>query len=73
MPDSQTGPKHVAIIMDGNGRWAQMKGKPRLFGHHAGAKRVIFDRKLEADTDRSVRPDVSVSPLYYRRNERSCS
>ncbi|MEM5475077.1 isoprenyl transferase [Pacificibacter sp. AS14] len=40
MPDSQTGPKHVAIIMDGNGRWAQTRGKPRLFGHHAGAKRV---------------------------------
>jgi undecaprenyl diphosphate synthase len=40
MPERQTGPKHVAIIMDGNGRWAQMRGKPRLFGHHAGAKRV---------------------------------
>ena len=26
--------------MDGNGRWAQAQGKPRLFGHHAGAKRV---------------------------------
>jgi undecaprenyl diphosphate synthase len=34
------GPRHVAIIMDGNGRWAQMRGRPRLFGHHAGAKRV---------------------------------
>jgi undecaprenyl diphosphate synthase len=34
------GPKHVAIIMDGNGRWAQMRGRPRLFGHHAGARRV---------------------------------
>ncbi len=33
-------PRHVAIIMDGNGRWAQARGKPRLFGHHAGAKRV---------------------------------
>ena len=36
----QSGPRHVAIIMDGNGRWAQMRGRPRLFGHHAGAKRV---------------------------------
>ncbi|MDE4189933.1 isoprenyl transferase [Phaeobacter gallaeciensis] len=34
------GPRHVAIIMDGNGRWAQSRGRPRLFGHHAGAKRV---------------------------------
>ncbi|MBO9473335.1 isoprenyl transferase [Shimia sp. R10_1] len=36
----RTGPRHVAIIMDGNGRWAQARGRPRLFGHHAGAKRV---------------------------------
>ena len=35
-----TAPRHVAIIMDGNGRWAQSRGRPRLFGHHAGAKRV---------------------------------
>lgn len=34
------GPTHVALIMDGNGRWAQMRGKPRLFGHHAGARRL---------------------------------
>jgi len=38
--DSKGGPAHVAIIMDGNGRWAQQRGRPRLFGHHAGAKRV---------------------------------
>ena len=31
---------HVAIIMDGNGRWAQQRGKPRLVGHRAGARRV---------------------------------
>ena len=36
----QSGPRHVAIIMDGNGRWAQARGRPRLFGHHAGARRV---------------------------------
>ena len=36
----QHGPRHVAIIMDGNGRWATQRGRPRLFGHHAGAKRV---------------------------------
>lgn len=38
--DHRQGHKHVAIIMDGNGRWAQMRGRPRLFGHHAGARRV---------------------------------
>lgn len=31
-------PKHVAIIMDGNGRWATMRGKPRTYGHYAGAE-----------------------------------
>ena len=34
------GPRHVAIIMDGNGRWAVQRGRPRILGHHAGAKRV---------------------------------
>ncbi|KUJ85879.1 UDP pyrophosphate synthase [Ruegeria marisrubri] len=38
--ESPVGPRHVAIIMDGNGRWAQARGRPRLFGHHAGARRV---------------------------------
>ncbi|ADO42694.1 polyprenyl diphosphate synthase [Ketogulonicigenium vulgare] len=33
-------PQHVAIIMDGNGRWAKLRGRPRLFGHRAGARRV---------------------------------
>jgi len=31
-------PKHVAIVMDGNGRWAQSQGKPRIFGHQAGVE-----------------------------------
>lgn len=33
-------PKHVAIIMDGNGRWAKQRGKPRVFGHHNGVTSV---------------------------------
>ncbi|MGL4475458.1 MAG: polyprenyl diphosphate synthase [Shewanella sp.] len=33
-------PRHVAIIMDGNGRWAQAKGQPRVMGHRAGVKAV---------------------------------
>jgi len=33
--------KHVAIIMDGNGRWAKKRKKPRTFGHDAGAKKLI--------------------------------
>ncbi len=33
-------PRHVAIILDGNGRWAKSKGMPRNYGHTAGAKNV---------------------------------
>lgn len=33
-------PKHVAIILDGNGRWAKAKGMPRNYGHVQGAKNV---------------------------------
>ncbi|XBC40955.1 MAG: polyprenyl diphosphate synthase [Buchnera aphidicola (Nurudea yanoniella)] len=33
-------PKHIAIIMDGNGRWAKRRGKPRFFGHKEGLKAV---------------------------------
>lgn len=33
-------PNHIAVIMDGNGRWAQLKGKPRVFGHKNGVASV---------------------------------
>jgi len=33
-------PRHIAIIMDGNGRWAQKRMMPRIMGHHAGVKAV---------------------------------
>ena len=35
---SAVGLKHIGIIMDGNGRWAQRRGLPRNSGHSAGAK-----------------------------------
>lgn len=38
--DLQRLPRHVAIIMDGNGRWAKKQGKPRIFGHRNGVKAV---------------------------------
>jgi len=38
--DTELLPKHVAIIMDGNGRWAKSRGLPRLAGHRAGVKAV---------------------------------
>ena len=36
--DMQNIPQHIAIIMDGNGRWAKAQGKVRTFGHQAGAE-----------------------------------
>src|SRR5206468_3996315 len=38
--DSQRLPAHVAIIMDGNGRWAARRGKPRVMGHRVGVDAV---------------------------------
>ncbi|MEJ6388475.1 polyprenyl diphosphate synthase [Gymnodinialimonas ulvae] len=51
MTENKASPDHVAIIMDGNGRWAQMRNRPRLVGHHAGAKRVreILRASVELD------------------------
>ncbi len=39
-PDTGSGPHHVAIIMDGNGRWAKARGLPRVAGHRRGADAV---------------------------------
>ncbi len=38
--DIESVPRHVAIIMDGNGRWASKRGVPRILGHRAGAKAI---------------------------------
>lgn len=38
--DTDRLPQHIAIIMDGNGRWAKQHGQPRVFGHHNGVKSV---------------------------------
>jgi len=38
--DAKKLPKHIAIIMDGNGRWAKEKGEDRLFGHYSGVESV---------------------------------
>ncbi len=44
--------KHIAFIMDGNGRWAKKRGMPREFGHRAGAK--VFERVLEKCGDMGI-------------------
>ena len=68
-------PKHVGIIMDGNGRWAQSKGMPRLYGHKKGVdavrNAVSFCRKTNIksltlfafSSENWLRPEKEVSGL----------
>lgn len=69
-------PSHIAIIMDGNGRWANRRGHPRVFGHIRGASR-IKEIVLEADrlgvkaltlyafsTENWTRPEGELSVLW---------
>jgi undecaprenyl diphosphate synthase len=51
-------PRHVAIIMDGNGRWATARGRARAFGHLAGA------RAVRRTVDAAVRAGVHTLTLY---------
>ena len=46
--DEHNVPRHVAIIMDGNGRWAKRRGMPRSMGHRAGAD-VLKEIVIAAD------------------------
>lgn len=75
MADHPEIPRHIAIIMDGNGRWAKARGLPRLEGHRAGAESVR--EVMEACIERGVefltlyafssenwkRPDTEVKAL----------
>jgi undecaprenyl diphosphate synthase len=72
---------HLAIIMDGNGRWAKAKGLPRLKGHQEGAKRVLeLAKEAKAmnipyvsvfafSTENWSRPEVEVNGLFQLLNE----
>jgi undecaprenyl diphosphate synthase len=51
-------PQHIAVIMDGNGRWAKQRGKPRIFGHRAGAESV------RAILDTCARLEIKAVTLY---------
>lgn len=48
-PEGTTIPQHIAIIMDGNGRWARQRGLPRIAGHRAGTENI---RALVSECDR---------------------
>lgn len=72
----RTVPRHVAVIMDGNGRWAQKRLLPRSAGHRAGMKRVIslaehaFSRGVEVitlfalSTENLLRPKEELDALF---------
>ena len=51
-------PQHIAVIMDGNGRWAKQRNKPRIFGHKAGAESV------RAILDTCARLQIKAVTLY---------
>jgi len=68
-------PHHIAIIMDGNGRWAKLQGKPRVFGHKSGvtAVREVTEAAAEIgikyltlyafSTENWSRPSIEVNAL----------
>ena len=56
--DHKNIPKHIAVIMDGNGRWAKKKGKNRLFGHQNGIK------ALKILIEESARLNISYLTLF---------
>lgn len=53
MPAESVGPRHIAIVMDGNGRWAKKRFLPRFFGHKAGVDAVV--NIVQACIDRQVK------------------
>jgi undecaprenyl diphosphate synthase len=68
-PNGTTGPEHVAIIMDGNGRWAAQRGLPRVAGHRAGAE--ALRRAIGAAVEQGVQALTvyAFSSENWRRDE----
>lgn len=60
-------PRHVAIIMDGNGRWAVQRGRPRSYGHHRGAERVREIVRVAPDLGIQVLTIYAFSTENWRR------
>jgi len=64
-----TVPRHVAIIMDGNGRWAERRGLPRVAGHRAGAEAVRRALQSAADHGVEVLTIYAFSSENWKRSE----
>ena len=71
--DPRSTPRHVAIIMDGNGRWAQQRGLPRAAGHKAGAESVRRALQAAADNGVEVLTLYAFSSENWRRSSEEIS
>ena len=71
--DGKAVPRHVAIIMDGNGRWAKQRGLPRAAGHRAGAEAVRRALQAAADQGVEVLTIYAFSSENWRRSEEEIS
>jgi undecaprenyl diphosphate synthase len=69
----RTVPRHVAIIMDGNGRWAKQRGLPRVAGHRAGAEAVRRSLQAAADNGVEVLTLYAFSSENWRRSAEEIS
>ncbi|GAB4072562.1 isoprenyl transferase [Barrientosiimonas marina] len=65
--DSDNMPRHVAVIMDGNGRWAKKRGLPRIAGHKAGMDVVRDVAKAAANSDIETLTLYAFSTENWRR------
>jgi undecaprenyl diphosphate synthase len=66
-------PRHVAIIMDGNGRWAERRGLPRVAGHKAGAEAVRRAMQAAVDNGVEVLTLYAFSSENWRRSDEEIS
>ena len=66
-------PRHVAIIMDGNGRWAAQRGLPRVAGHRAGAEAVRRTLRAAAESGVEVLTLYAFSSENWRRSDEEIS
>ncbi len=71
--DRERLPKHIGIIMDGNGRWAKKRGLPRTFGHREGMKRVVDIVEAVAKLNIEVLTLYAFSTQNWKRPEEEIS
>lgn len=71
--ESPRAPRHVAIIMDGNGRWAAKRGLPRVAGHRAGAEAVRKTVRAAAEAGVEVLTLYAFSSENWRRSPEEIS